>query len=81
MPAKKIVIPTPEPRLLNIKAAALYLSCTVWALRQLVWAKDLPHVRIGRRLLFDRADLDKFVESKDFCINRLTGSQKERGQR
>lgn len=64
MAAKKLTALAVEPRLLNIRAAAVYLSCTVWALRQLAWAKKLPHVRIGRRLLFDRTDLDKFVESR-----------------
>jgi len=63
---KKSVAPvcSPEPRLLTIKQASVYLSCTVWALRELVWKRKIPNVRIGQRLLFDRADLDKFVESQ-----------------
>jgi excisionase family DNA binding protein len=31
-------------------------------MRSLVWEKKIPHVKLGRRFLFDRADLDKFVE-------------------
>jgi excisionase family DNA binding protein len=53
------------PRLVNIKEAARYLSCSVWQLRQLEWAGDLPSVRnLGKRILFDRADLDRLVEQK-----------------
>lgn len=55
--------PLPEPRLLNIKMAAVYLSTSVWHMRQLVWEKRLPEVRFGTKLMFDRKDLDQFVES------------------
>jgi excisionase family DNA binding protein len=51
-----------EPRLLGIKQAATYLSATVWALRKMCWNRQIPHVRIGQRLLFDRADLDQYVD-------------------
>jgi len=54
--------PSVAPRLLNVRAAAVYLGSTVWAVRNLGWAHEIPFVRIGRRILFDRADLDTFVE-------------------
>lgn len=57
------------PRLLTIKDAAHYLSCSVWALRQLEWAGELPSVRnLGKRILFDVADLNKLVEKKKECM-------------
>jgi excisionase family DNA binding protein len=52
-----------EPRLLNIKMAAVYLSTSVWHMRQLVSEKRLPEVRFGTKLMFDRKDLDQFVDS------------------
>jgi excisionase family DNA binding protein len=55
--------PTPEPRLLNVKMAAVYLGTSVWHMRQLVWTKKLPEVRFGSKLMFDRKDLDKFCDS------------------
>ena len=55
-------VTTVAPRLLTIQAAAIYLSCKVWFLRTLVWEKKIAHVRAGHTLLFDRQDLDKFVE-------------------
>lgn len=53
-----------EPRLFDIKRAASYLSTSVWTMRQLVWAKQIPNMRLGHKILFDRADLDKFVEAR-----------------
>jgi excisionase family DNA binding protein len=56
---------TITPRLLNIKEAAKYLSCAVWQLRHLEWAGELPSVRnLGKRILFDRADLDRLVDQR-----------------
>jgi len=59
-------IPQAEPRLLNVRLAASYLGIAVWCLRTLVWEKQIPPVKIGkaRRLLFDRADLDAFIDAQ-----------------
>lgn len=50
------------PRLLTIPAAAQYLSCTVWFVRTLVWGKKLRSITLGNRIVFDRADLDDYIE-------------------
>jgi excisionase family DNA binding protein len=50
------------PRLLNLQDAAKYLSAHVWALRQMVRKRQVPHVRIGRGYLIDRLDLDRLIE-------------------
>ena len=67
MPQKRSsAIPSqPEvPRLLTLRAAAAYLSCSLWAARTLVWNQTLPHIKIGRRVLIERADLDRFIEAR-----------------
>jgi excisionase family DNA binding protein len=51
-----------EKRLLSAKEAAVYLGLshrTLWA-----WAQQgiITVVRLGRRVLFDREDLDKMIE-------------------
>lgn len=51
-----------ECRLLTIPAAANYLSSTTWAIRSLIWNGELAYVRLGRRHLVDRADLDALVD-------------------
>jgi excisionase family DNA binding protein len=57
-----------EPRLLSVKGAATYLSATVWFMRTLVWEKKIPSVKFGNRILFDRADLDAYVERAKVAV-------------
>ncbi len=52
------------PRLLTIQQSASYLGTTVWAIRSLVWNRQVPSIRIGKRILFDKIDLDAYVESR-----------------
>jgi len=42
----------------------LYLGCATWAVRTLAWERKLKPVMIGRRLLFDKLDLDAFVDAQ-----------------
>ena len=53
-----------EPRLLSIKQASSYLNCTIWATRSLAWNRDVASLKIGNRILFDRTDLDAFIEKQ-----------------
>ncbi|MCI0407279.1 MAG: helix-turn-helix domain-containing protein [Acidobacteria bacterium] len=56
-----------EPRLLDVKAAAAYLGLSPWTVRAL----PVPRVRLElsngkelRRVLFDRRDLDAWIEQQ-----------------
>jgi len=42
----------------------------VWFVRTLIWEGRIPFLKLGKRLLLDRSDLDAFV-----------GAQKEEGRR
>jgi len=56
------VVPSPDQKYLTVKNAAAYLGCTVSFIRhELVYAKAVPHVRCGARIIFDRADLDAYM--------------------
>ncbi len=57
-----------EPRLVGIQAASVYLGATVWAVRSLAWCHAVPHLKIGNRILFDKTDLDKFIEAKKRAV-------------
>ncbi len=48
----------PEARLLGKSAAAVYLGIGVTLLEQL----DVPRIKIGRRCLYDRIDLDRWLD-------------------
>lgn len=54
----------PAPRLVNVDTAASFLGTTVWQIRKLAWAKEIPFIRLGQRLLFDVNDLNKFVDAQ-----------------
>lgn len=53
---------TLTPILLTLPDAAQFLSCTVWAMRSLLWAKKVPYVKIGNRFLVDPEDLRAYVK-------------------
>ena len=50
-------------RLLDLNGCADYLNLSYWTVRGMIHRGDLPAVRIGRRLLIDRYDLDRFIEA------------------
>jgi excisionase family DNA binding protein len=50
------------PRLLSQHEAARYLGISYWTVRDLVFRRELPFVKIGRRVLVDRWDLDAYLD-------------------
>jgi excisionase family DNA binding protein len=52
------------PRLLGVKATAAYLGASIWAVRTLAWSRAVPSLKIGNRVLFDRTDLDAYIEQQ-----------------
>ena len=66
--SKKVKVPTPTTpdtaRFLTVKDTASYLSATVWFVRRLAWERKVAHVRLGKRVLFDKADLDRYIQSQ-----------------
>ena len=61
--AQRIANPM-SPRLLPLKKAADYIGLTVWALRERIWAGDIPVVRFpgGRKQFIDVKDIEAFIE-------------------
>ena len=61
--SKPLVFPSfPNQRLLNVRQAALYLACSVWAVRDLLRRKELPKIKLGKKFLIDRVELDRYIE-------------------
>ena len=56
---KQIIL---EPRLLSQHEAARYLGISYWTVRDLVFRRDIPCVKIGRRVLVDRLDLNVYLD-------------------
>jgi len=51
-----------------VEGAAAYLGAHVHAIRTLVWDKKVPHIRLGHRILFDIADLDRYIENQKSAV-------------
>lgn len=50
------------PRLLSQRESATYLGISYWTLRDLTFRGEIPHVKIRRRILVDRLDLDAYLD-------------------
>jgi excisionase family DNA binding protein len=57
-----------EKRFLTLKETAGYLNVSVHLLYRLVETKQIPHTRIGRKILFDIKKLEGFIEENSFEI-------------
>jgi excisionase family DNA binding protein len=55
-----------QPALLSVKDAATYLGRSEQAVQHLIFQKDLPVVRAGRRVHIARADLDAWIEKNRY---------------
>lgn len=57
-------------RLMPLKQAAEYLGLTLWAIRERIWAGQLPVVQFpgGRKQYIDVRDLDGFIEKNKRVI-------------
>jgi predicted site-specific integrase-resolvase len=55
---------------LPLKKAAEYLGLTVWAMRERVWAGEIPVVRFsgGRKQFIDVKDIEAFIERNKTVI-------------
>ena len=55
-----------QPALLNVKEAAVYLGRSEQSVQHLIFGKELPVVRVGRRVHLDRRDLDTWIEKNKY---------------
>lgn len=55
-------LPSVERRMLKYADAAVYLGISLRSMKQLAADGKVPKVLIGHRVLFDREDLDAFID-------------------
>jgi excisionase family DNA binding protein len=60
---RRVVVEIVEPigRYLTVDACAMYLGRTSKAVRRLVERGELPCIRLGRRVQFDRVAVDRWI--------------------
>jgi excisionase family DNA binding protein len=61
IPNDVLTINEPEPLLVDIPGAARMLSSTKATIRNILWRREIPFVKIGRRFLIDPADLRAYI--------------------
>lgn len=54
--------PEVKPILLTVKQAAVYLGRSEQSVQHLIFQREVPVVRVGRRVHLDRRDLDSWIE-------------------
>jgi len=59
-----------SPRLLPLKDAAQYLGLTVWAIRERIWAGQIPVIQFpgGRKQYIDIQDIELFIQKNKRTI-------------
>lgn len=61
-------LPQVESRYCTIPEAATYIRARVWTIRTLIWQKQIPHARIGKRIVLDKRDLDNYLQSQKQAV-------------
>ncbi|WP_158786817.1 helix-turn-helix domain-containing protein [Granulicella sp. L46] len=55
-----------QPVLLDVKRTAIYLGRSEQSVQHLIFQKELPVVRKGRRVHLHRSDLDAWIEKNKY---------------
>jgi excisionase family DNA binding protein len=58
--------PHVQPVLLTVRDAAVYLGRSEQSIQHLIFERELPVVRVGRRVHLDRRDLDTWIEKNKY---------------
>ena len=53
----------PDKQLLTVEETAKYFGVRKSTIYSWAWRRKIPSVKMGRRLLFDREDLDRVIEA------------------
>jgi excisionase family DNA binding protein len=56
----------PMKRLFSVKELVKEVGATEWYWRTQIWSGRLPYVKVGRKKLVDREDIDKFISKNKY---------------
>jgi len=57
----------PTKRLLSLKDLVQKFGVSMWFWRTQIWDGKLPFVQVGRKILVDVQDVEKFINSEKQC--------------
>ena len=77
---KKPIPDPPDRRYLDVGSTATYLGTTSTAIYAAVARRQIPFRRFGRKLLFDRIELDSYIKSlKGVSVEEAVARIQDRG--
>lgn len=50
--------------LMSVEECATYTRLSKWTIYTFVCKRRIPYIKLGRRTLFDRAEIDRWIQSK-----------------
>lgn len=50
---------------MNARDAAAYIGCSYWKILEIAKAGEIPHAKIGNRIIFRRETLDNWMEEQE----------------
>lgn len=62
--AKPLSHPLDPRRYMNVEQIAWYLDSTPGSIRVKVWRREIPFLKCGRRVLFDREAIDSWLAAQ-----------------
>ena len=62
MDTSKCAQTVPMKRLYSIKEIVKLIGATEWFWRSQIWDGRLPYVQVGRKMLIDYRDIEKFIQ-------------------
>ena len=65
-----------EKRFLTIKETSEYMNISASLLYKLVETKQIPHTRVGRKILFDRQRIERWINENS--VEQIDWSEKTR---
>ncbi len=57
----------PKKRLLSLKELVKEFGVTMWFWRTQIWDGKLPYMQLGRKILVDSQDVEKFINTEKQC--------------
>jgi len=66
-----------EKRFLSLRETSEYMNLSASLLYKFVETKQIPHIRIGRKILFDVKKLERFIDENSFGVQDWSEKAKE----
>lgn len=62
------------PKIMTTHTAAAYLDLSIFCIYKLTSSRELPHSKRGKRLYFDKSEMDKWVLENKCWTNKNLGN-------